>query len=90
MTGTFNAVNRPERCAAEPGALGCAGSCRIGPRDEDITFLAEGLRQLSDRHRRMAELLGALVALADMPGLPDPLRPIIDRARELAEVRPWP
>ncbi len=63
-----------------------SGTCplaSIGPRDEDIAFLAAGLRQVTDLYREAAELLAELVASADAHDLPPSLRDIVERARDL-------
>ncbi|MBS2966258.1 hypothetical protein KGA66_24650 [Actinocrinis puniceicyclus] len=82
LTGTGVCDRSPPDCATGTCAL-----ASVGPRDEDIAFLAAGLRQVTDLYREAAEVLAALVALADADDLPPSLRPVVERARDLAGPR---
>lgn len=55
----------------------------LGPRDEDIAFIIEGLHEVTDLYHEMSELLVALAELVDSPDLPAALRPIVKRAHDL-------
>ncbi len=58
--------------------------------DEDLVFLGEGLREVAAFHREMRGVLADLLAVADTPDLPAELRPLLQRARALAErTRAW-
>lgn len=58
----------------------------LGPRDEDLAFIVEGLHEVTDFYYEISDLLSSLAALADTPDLPPALRPFIERAYELTLV----